>query len=259
MPVYHPWKILSCPCKPSGFSLLRPLTQPQKWRNKPCSLNSSSLSTASAGPDFLAKAGFIIASLTGNSNFPEPWPTQAPALAQLNEALNAYRDAYHVSLTWDTLKVAQRDIVRQALLDLLKRLPSYLELVAQGDARILATTGCDLRHDVVRGANSGLLDAPADFRVVQGKQSGTIDIHAAKLPGAGSYEVHSAQGDPNVEANWKQIALSTACSHVLVEGLTPGQTYWLRLRGIGIGSGSAGAGTGAGAGLWTDPASLIVV
>ena len=202
-----------------------------------------------SGPDFLAKAGFIIASLTGNPHFPEPWPPQAPTLAQLNDAFNAYRDAYHASLTRDTLKIAQRDIARQELIDLFKRLASYLELVAQGDATILATTGYDLRHDIVRGTNSGLLDAPADFRVVQGKQSGTLDIHAAKLAGAGSYEVHIAQGDPNIEANWKQAALSKTCSHIIVEGLTPGQTYWLRLRGIGS----------AGAGLWTDPASVIAI
>jgi hypothetical protein len=202
-----------------------------------------------SGPDLLAKAGFIIASLTGNPHFPEPWPAQAPSLAQLNDTLNAYRDAYHASLTRDTLKITQRDNAKADLIALLKRLATYLEFAAQGETDSLATTGFDQRHDSVRGVNSGHLDAPTDFRVVQGKLSGTIDIHAAKLVGAGSYEAHIAQGDPNIETHWKQAALSNTCFHIIVEALTPGQTYWLRLRGIGS----------AGAGLWTVPVSVIVI
>lgn len=197
--------------------------------------------------DFLVKAGFIIASLTQNANYPEPWATQAPSLAQLNDALNAYRNAYHASLTRDTLKIAQRDTARQTLTNLFKRLAPYLELVAQGNVTILASTGYDLRHDIVRGGN-GPLPAPADFRVVHGAISGTLNLRAAKLSGAGNYEVQIAQGDPTIEANWKHALSSMTCSHILLEGLIPAQTYWLRIRGIG-----------KGAGAWSDPINIIVV
>ena len=72
-------------------------------------------------------------------------------------------------------------------------------------------------------------------------------LHVARLAGARTYEIQLAQSDPSLEENWKSATSSATASQLLVEGLTPGQTYWLRVRAIG------------GAGRWTDPVSLIVV
>jgi hypothetical protein len=85
-------------------------------------------------------------------------------------------------LTRDTLKIALRDTARQVLTNLIKQLAPYLELVAQGDTSILTSTGFDLRHDIVKGTGIDRLPAPADFRVSHGQRSGTLDIHAARLP-----------------------------------------------------------------------------
>ena len=199
--------------------------------------------------DFLAKAESIIVAMTGNAHYPEPWAAQVPTLDQLKAALNAYRDAYHASLTRDTLKIAQRDSARQILTDLLKRLAPYLELIAQGDTGMLATTGYGLRHDTVRNSGNSPLPAPADFRVAHGAKSGTLNVHVARLPGAGSYEVHTAQGDPALESSWQHAVSSVTATHILIEGLIPGQNYWLRVRGI----------SSYGGGVWTDPVSIIVV
>lgn len=199
--------------------------------------------------DFQTKAGVIVAALTGNANFPEPWPAQVPSLAQITDALNTYRAAYHAALTRDTSKISQRNAARQTLTDLLKRLAPYLEAIAQGNPDVLATSGYDLRHDTTRGGNNTVPEAPSDFRVSHGQLSGTLDVHTAKLPGAGSYEVHLSQGDPSVEANWKLVITSTICNHIPLSGLTPGQTYWLRLRAI----------NSLGAGVWTAPVSVIVI
>ena len=197
-------------------------------------------------PDFLAKAGTIVTALTANTHYPEPWIAQAPTLAQLTAAYTAYLDSYHASLSHDSLKIALRNSARQALAELFKRLVPYLELVAQGDTHVLATTGYDLRKDVVRGGGGYTLPASEDFRVAHGAKSGTLDVHIAKLPGAGSYEVQTAQGDPAIEDNWQHALSSLTSAHILLEGLTPAQAYWVR----GISS--------AGAGVWTEPVSLIV-
>jgi hypothetical protein len=199
--------------------------------------------------DFQAKAGHIVASLTGNSHYPEPWPAQVPSLSRLNDALNAYREAYHASLTHDTVKIKQRNDARQTLIDLLGQLAPYLEMIAQGDTNILASTGYDLRRDIQRGQNSGILHAPTGLRVVHGQHSGTLEIRVDRLTGAGSYEVQTAQTDPTVEANWKHALTSTTSTHILLESLTPAQTYWVRVRGIGSG----------GNGVWTEAVSVIVV
>jgi len=198
--------------------------------------------------DFLAKSGTIVTSLTANIHYPVPWIVQVPTLEQLTTAYTDYVDSYHAAINHDSLKIALRNSARLALTELLKRLIPYLELVAQGDPNILATTGYELRKDIERGGNGNILPAPENFRVLHGAKSGSFNIHITKLQGAGSYEVQIAQGDPTLEANWSHALTSLTSVRILLEGLTPGQTYWVRLRGVGR----------AGAGVWTVPISLIV-
>ena len=198
--------------------------------------------------DFLAKAGTIVTNLTANPNYPEPWAVQVATLAQLTTSYSAYLDSYHAALTHDMLKIALRNTARQVLTDQLKALIPYLELVAQGDTHMLATTGYDLRKDIVRDGSADILPAPNDFRVGHGAKRGSFDIHIAKLPGAGSYEVQITQNDPAIEGNWRHAMTSLTAAHILLEGLIPGQAYWVRVRGIGT----------AGAGVWTEPVNLIV-
>jgi hypothetical protein len=199
--------------------------------------------------DFQVKAGFIIASLTNNPNFPEPWPDIAPSLAQINGAFGVYKDYYHASLTGDTVKIGLRKDARNQLTNLLKRLTAYLEFVAQQDPAMLASTGYDQRKEPVRANHDAPLTAPTDFRIAHGVNSGTLDIHVARLEGAKSYEAEIAQGDPSVEANWKHATISATSSHILLEGLTPGSSVWIRVRGIRSG----------GKGVWTDPINVIVI
>ena len=199
--------------------------------------------------EFQAKVGHILASLSNNPYFPEPWPEPVPSLAQLNAAYMVYLDAYHASLTRDSLKIRHREAARDALTDKLKHLASYLELVAHHDTDKLSTTGFDLRRDIVRGIHGGTLPAADKFWAEHGPKSGTVMLHVARVAGAKLYEVQIAQGDPSVEENWKPATTSATGSHILLEGLTPAQTYWFRVRAMGSG----------GPGLWTDPISLIVV
>ena len=101
----------------------------------------------------------------------------------------------------------------------------------------------------MRGIHGGTLPATDKFWAELGPNSGKGVLHVARVAGARLYEVQTAQGDSSVEENWKAATTSTTGSHILLEGLTPAQTYWFRVRAIGSG----------GPGLWTDPISLIVV
>jgi len=197
---------------------------------------------------YLAKAGTIVTALTANVYYPEPWAVQVPTLAELTAAYTAYLDCYHAALSHDSIKIMLRNDARQALTELVKRLVPYLELVAQGNTQILATTGYDLRNDIVRGGGGEILPAPTDFRVEHGVKRGSLLVHVARLAAAGSYEVQTTQGDPAIEDNWHHVLSSLTTAHILLEGLIPGQAYWVRVRGIGS----------AGAGVWTDPINLIV-
>jgi len=199
--------------------------------------------------DFLVISGSIVNGMTNNSHFKEPWAGLGLTLEQLSSAYTAYEEAYHASLTRDTVKIAHRNATRQTLTDILKRLALSLELMAQGDVAALATTGFELRHDIVHSNSNELLPAPADFRVTHGQLSGTFDVHVAGLAGAGSYEVHIAHDNPNLESNWRHAISSVNSSHIIVTGLTPGQNYWLRIRGIDSNGG----------GVWSDPISIFAI
>ncbi len=200
-------------------------------------------------PDFIVKAENIITSLTDNSHYNIPWPPQAPSLAELSLALKTYKDDYHDSINRDTLKIAQRNKSRLALTELLKRLPAYLEFIAQGDTAILATTGYDQRKNTAYISANDILAAPSDFKVIHGIKKGSLNIHIAALNDAGSYEVQTAEGDPTIEANWKHALSSLSSSKILIENLTPTLAYWIRIRGIGRN----------GSGAWAEPISIIVV
>lgn len=200
--------------------------------------------------DFLARAQHIVASLSGNAHFPQPWPAQLPGLDALSASLAAYQAAYGASQTGDKGKIAARDGAREILTVQLKKLARYLELVADEDTTILLTTGYELRKPTTRAAAvAETLPAPDGFKLERGSLSGTIVAKAKRLTGAGSYEVQLASGDPTVETNWSDGGTFMRCSRIELAGLPPGKTISVRLRGIG--SRKPGA--------WTAAASVMVV
>ena len=199
--------------------------------------------------DFQSKVGTIIAALTANPSFPEPWPAPAPGLLALNEAYQSYRSAFHACVSGDTFRINQRRVLRHTLTDLLRRLSIYLEFVAQGDRMALASTGFDLRRDSSRTSGTEPLPAPKGFKVLHGAFSGTIDLRQERLPGAASLEIQIAQGDPTQEANWKHARTSPSRARITLGNLTPRQDIWVRMRGVGIN----------GSGLWTEPVNILVL
>ena len=199
--------------------------------------------------DFFTKAGVIVTALTANIHYPEPWAAQIITLAQLSAAYKNYQDCYQASLTHDTIKITLRNNARDALTTELKRLVPYLELVADGDLTILMSSGYDMRKDLgPQNLNNETLPSPENFRVTQGIKSGCLDIHVAKLAGAGSYEVQLAETDPNIESNWRHVLSSINGTHISLEGLTVGLIYWVRIRGINI----------SGSGAWTAAIKIVV-
>ena len=198
--------------------------------------------------DLQAKAGTIISSLTDNTHFPEPWLPQLPTLAQISAAYDTYLDAYHAGLSGDNSKIALRNNARAVLTDYFKKIAPYLEIVAQDNAIILASSGYNLRSDSVHSSSTDPLPAPSNMQVTHGIKKGSLNIRATPLQGAGSYELQTTQLDPSIEGNWEHQLTSLNCTHIVLEGLIPTKIYWLRLRGI----------SRLGAGVWTEPVSIII-
>ena len=199
--------------------------------------------------DFLSQVERIITAMTGNADFPAPWPSPVPALAQIQTDLTAYQTALTATQSGDRTRIAERDAARGTLSNDLFVLASYLQTVAPGDDSKLATTGFPLRLQPSRSRVANLPDAPANFELALGTVSGSVAVRASPVPSAGSYDVQLATADPTVEANWSAAGSFKNCSRITLQGLTPGKIYSVRLRALGS----------AGPGAWTMPASLMVV
>lgn len=166
------------------------------------------------------------------------------------QALTGFKADFHASQTRDTNKIAARKKSREVLEELLTRIAAYVEFVAQGNVDALVSAGFELRRNGgPSGAGQTLLAAPTDFRVAHGDVSGAVLLHVAKLAGAASYAIQTAEGDPKVEANWHHAPTSATSSRMSVSNLVPGRVYWFRVCGI----------NSAGYGHWTEPMSLMVV
>ncbi|MEI8209657.1 MAG: hypothetical protein WCG16_10660 [Methylococcales bacterium] len=97
--------------------------------------------------EFLTKSGVIVAGLTNNVNYPEPWLPLTITLSDLTTAQADYETAYHDALSQDKFKVSHRNDCRTVLTGILKNMASYCELASQWDVSKLASSGYDLRRD----------------------------------------------------------------------------------------------------------------
>ncbi|MEX8514692.1 fibronectin type III domain-containing protein [Leptothrix ochracea] len=201
--------------------------------------------------EFLAQAGRIVSAMTDNPQFPEPWPAPAPAIGVLTATFERYRQALDASATRDQIRIAERDAIRTELTTLLQRLASYLEFITHDDGIPLRSTGFELRRSNARhgGGHSGPLDAPSGLKLSHGLATGQVELKLDRLEGAGSYEVHTAQGDPLIESNWHYALVSMSVRRILLDHIAPLQWAWVRVRGV----------DGQGAGRWSEPASIVVL
>ena len=100
--------------------------------------------------DLLAKSTHIVGSLRNNPYFPAPWPVQVPTLEEVEYLVHEYGRTYQAALNGDRLKIAERNAVSQPMIEKLKKIAHYLEVVADGNEAALISTGYDLSHEPVR-------------------------------------------------------------------------------------------------------------
>ena len=96
--------------------------------------------------DLLAKATHIVGCLKDNPHFPRPWPAPVPTLEQVELLVNEYGKAYQAALNGDRFKIAERKAISDNLIEQLKKLAHYLELIADGNEAVLLSTGYALSH-----------------------------------------------------------------------------------------------------------------
>jgi predicted phage tail protein len=201
-------------------------------------LNSRGLSV----PAKIAKARQIVASTTGNPNFPNPHPPLADITALVNatESKSAQRDA---TLQLGKTQTTELGALEDQLDALMNQFVSHVDSVSGGDEAKILSAGLDIRAAAT--ATTQPPPQPAALDVTAGDRDGELDASWDTVAGAKSYVIETSE-DPPTPTSWKHAGVSTK-SRFTISGLQSGKRYWIRVAAI----------NSAGQSGWSDPATKI--
>lgn len=192
--------------------------------------------------DKVVRAEQIVASLTGNLNFPTPNPTLATVTTAIDALQTSIVDTQKARQAAQAKTAAQRD--NEAALDqIMRQLAAYIENVSDGDEAKIRSAGVSIRSAATPSTDT--VSAPANLSPTEGDHEAEIDLSWNRVKGARSYIIqHSA--DPPTDTSWTQIQVVTTSS-ATISGLTRGAKHWFRVAAVGP-NGQSG---------WSDPATKI--
>ncbi len=182
-------------------------------------------------------AGNVVVSLTGNPSFPT-LPVTPTDLGALN---TAFHNAVLAALPGGIQLTAAKNAAREALLDALRKIASYVQGIANHSLDVLLTSG--FYANSTNRAQSPL-DLPT-ITDVENLATTKLLVRLTPVTNARSYNV---QTNTNGNGTWTDAGIYTQARRIVLGNLTPGTTYSVRARAIG---GSTGTSD------WSAPVSLM--
>ena len=174
----------------------------------------------------LVKVRNMVSKLTGNAAFPTPTPPLVDVTAAA-DALEAAIIAHEANP--GPGEVLQRSLAFQEVKGLYTDLGGYVQAASNGDIDLIKSAG-----GVVRRSASpiGELPAPKKVTAISTPFPGRIDISWGGVRGRSMYEPEICEGDPNVEANWRVLFLTSKNRHSIT-GLKSDVVYYFRVKALG--------------------------
>lgn len=170
--------------------------------------------------DLQLKAEYIIACLTNNEYFINPYPS----LTEIKTVLHDFSDAVTKAQDRSRVDIAIRRSKRESLLVLLKSLAMYVQLTGDNDEVALLSSGFTL-HKTPQ--TIGMLPKPINFKVTPVYQ-GAIKVSMKAIYGAKAYLYeYRIKG----ETIWQSISNTRAT--MLFTNLTRATEYEFRATAIG--------------------------
>ncbi len=185
-------------------------------------------------------ADHVITCLTGNSEYPTP----NPPLSIVQTALTEFQEKLAEAVGGGVVRTAHKNAAREALLTKLRSLALYVQEECGGELPRLLTAGYEATKTP---APAGILPAPEGVTLTQGTLSGSLNLRGSAPDNAASFEMQTTTQIAN-PASWATAGQATA-PRMTLDGLTPGTTYWSRMRAIGS----------AGPGAWSEPVSAMAI
>lgn len=170
-------------------------------------------------------AGRTVEFLTGNDEFPD-LQAELPAYADL---VADYRQKLEVAKNRGSLvEVTAKNKARGLLLRTMKQLAFQTNMVADGDAHLLASSGFILlgHPQAMRMPHVPLYGFLED-----GERSGEFNLRFEPIPNAWEYEFQIASAlDESGQPEWGELQRTTNSQRNLVAPVTAGTRYYARVR-----------------------------
>ncbi len=166
----------------------------------------------------LAFARNVVAQMTANPNFATP----VPALATVTTAIDALQAANEAASEGSHEAILDRRAKKASLIALLRQLAAYVATEANGSRMAILSSGF---HTTKIPAPVGPLPTPDNLRLSQTNQSGQLLLRMNRVYGVtAGYTVQTAEAEEGPYSDY----VTSSKTHVLIEGLTPAKTYWVR-------------------------------
>ena len=166
---------------------------------------------------------FIIESMTGNADFPEPTPT----LSTLQALLDSYAAALSEAAIGDRNKIAVKKELRSRMNNTLNQLGTYVNMVSAGNIAKMISSG----FNISKPAQPRHISAPENLVVKRGINPGTL-VSKVKADRAATGYIHMFTTAPVTENSvWTSIS-SSRCQYKITN-LQPHTQYAVKVAVIG--------------------------
>lgn len=188
---------------------------------------------------FLMGARSIVIALTGNLNYPTPFP----ALADITTALDDLGAKIAAAAGRDKTAIAERDSAWETAKTLIRQLASYVQMHCQNDLAILLSSGFTTTKTP---APVGPVAAPENLRLSRTGMNGQVLARFKRVYGtSGGYTVQTGATPDGPFTDY----INSGRTSVLIDGRTPLSTVGIRVRANGA----------AGPGPWSEPSCIIAL
>jgi hypothetical protein len=164
--------------------------------------------------------------MKNNVHFPNP----TPSLAEIDAKCESLKVLDINGQSGDRIAIHERNTVADELKKLLRTLSLYVALVADGSAKIILSSGFDIRKDA---SPTAPLSRPADLIAKRSDYTGMVKLKWAPVKNAINCQVELTTTDPNdLQTEWATIGV-TSQSKITIGNLTPGINYYFRIKAFG--------------------------
>lgn len=192
--------------------------------------------------ELVTQAGKVLQFMTGNTNYPDP----VPDLATFEAAYLDYKTKLERANNGGSrLDFREKKEAKLVLLDGMRDLAIHVNLIAKGLGSMLESSGFRIGN---LDRNVGIPGIPERGRLMDGDNSGTMKMAVDTVPDAWEYEYCiGTRASDNAPIEWGDIQKATQSYGTVLTDLTPGATYYVRVR----------AHNGKGDSDWCEPFSRM--